>query len=159
MALPPGHSDGAPEPEPEPRDRSASGPTDEEVDRRFAELTAGFESPLPPSATASGSTSAPTTTPGTVGGPRDYAVADVPEDGFEPSDPEPLSSADPVLVLAWIGAIGGPIAFILLLILWQSAPAIVWLTALTALLAGWTVVIWRLPRSRNRSDDDDGAVL
>lgn len=94
-----------------------------------------------------------------MGGPRDYAVAEEPEEGFVPPEPEPISTADPLLVLAWVAAIGGPIAFILLLILWSSAPALVWLTALVAMLAGWGVVIWRLPRSRHRSDDDDGAVL
>lgn len=154
MALPPGHGDGTAAPEPHGRD--GQGPSDEEVDRRFAELMAGF---APGEPEAPSPAPAPPSEPGTVGGPRDYTVAEEPDEGFVPPEPEPIGSADPLLVIAWVAAIGAPIAFILLLVLWSTAPGIVWVTALLAMLAGWGVVIWRLPRSRNPSDGDDGAVL
>jgi hypothetical protein len=145
MALPSGHGDGEPQPDPD-----HDGPSDDEVDRRFAELTAGFDTPQPAPADP---------TPPAVSGPRDYVVADEIDEPFAPPEPEPLGTADPLLLIAWIGAVGGPIAFILLLLLWSTAPGIVWLTALCVMLAGWAVVIWRLPRSRDDAGNDDGAVV
>lgn len=142
-----------PVPEPPDRDPVEEGPTDDEVDRRFAELTADLELAEP----------APTVpdedTPDGVGpGPRDYALAEEPDEEFEPPEPEPLGTADPLQLLGWAGAVGGPIALIVILVVWPSAPLLVWLTAAAATLAGWAVVIWRLPRSRE-DPDDDGAVL
>lgn len=61
------------------------------------------------------------------------------------------------MVLAWLGAAGGPLVFLLLVLLWPSAPSAAWWATLVATLAGWGVVVWRLPR--HRDGDDDGAVV
>ncbi|MFV0254012.1 MAG: hypothetical protein ACK5H2_11865 [Beutenbergiaceae bacterium] len=125
-------------------------PTEAEVDRRFAELTADLApDPLPRMSD----------TPSPAGsGPRDYRVAEEPDEGYVPPEPAPLSSIDPLQLFAWAGAIGGPIAMVVLVVLWPTAPFLLWLTALIATLVGWGIVIWRLPR-QPRDSDDDGAVL
>lgn len=128
-------------------------PSQDEIDRRFAELISDpdLDRLHRPSETG------PAAPSETVGGPRDYAPPEEPEESFEPPEPEPLGSADPIKLLAWTGALAGPIALMLVVMLWPSAPAIVWLTLLAVTLVGWGVAIARLPRSRN--DDDDGAVV
>lgn len=156
----------------EPREGSAGQePTDDEVDRRFAELTAGLadavgidvpsdEAPSPGDVGSAGLTAPDEERAGPgdgLGGPRDYSLAEEPDEGFEPPEPEPLGSAEPVMVLAWLGAAGGPLVFLLLVLLWPSAPSAAWWATLVATLAGWGVVVWRLPR--HRDGDDDGAVV
>ncbi len=148
----------------------ADGPTDDEVDRRFAELMADFDRAPDqgPDTTAGSSTAdadadADTTPPPDPQprprGPRDYTLGvDELDESFEPPVPEPLDGVDRVSLLGWVGAGGGPVALIVLVLLWQSAPPIVWVTALAATLAGWALVLLRLPRSRD-DDDDDGAVV
>lgn len=142
----------------EPRGGSAGRePTDEEVDRRFLELTSGLEA-ASVEVSIEADEDAPAAPATDLGGPRDYALAEEPDEPFVPPEPEPLSSADPVLVIAWIGAAGGPLVFLLLVLLWPGAPTAAWWTTLVATLAGWGLVVWRLPRSHD-SDDDDGAVV
>lgn len=155
-----------------PDDRDGrGGPTQDEFDRRFAELTRhpdleALQQPAPPPSPSqpeprSGEPDdetgdAPPSS--TLGGPRDYAPpADELDEHFEPPEPDPITSADPIRLLAWTGAIAGPICLMLVVMFWSAAPAIVWLTLLTVTVLGWVVAILRLPRSRN--DDDDGAVV
>jgi hypothetical protein len=148
-----------PAPEPPDRDPVEDGPTDDEVDRRFAELMADLELEPPAAEVPDPDGDAPSQPADAVGpGPRDYAVAEEPDEEFEPPEPEPLGTADPVQLLGWSGAVGGPIAIILVVVLWPSAPPLVWLTTIAVTLVGWALVIWRLPRSR-KDPDDDGAVL
>ncbi|MCY0904221.1 hypothetical protein [Arthrobacter sp. H14-L1] len=93
-------------------------------------------------------------------GPRDYAAEDQWPDGeeFVPEDPPPLSAVEPALMLAWTGAVGGPIVLLLTALLWRGAP----LTAIIAMIAVFVVsaayLMFRLPSQRN-DDGDDGAVL
>lgn len=165
----------------EPRGGSAGRePTDDEVDRRFLELTAGLGAeslvgddgptddpdashepdlraePAEPS-TAGAVEPSPPSRPA-AGGPRDYSLVDEPDEAFVPPEPEPLSTAEPLLVVAWLGAAGGPLVFLVLVLLWPAAPALVWWTTLVATLAGWGLVVWRLPRTRD-GGGDDGAVV
>jgi hypothetical protein len=148
-----------PAPEPPDRDPVEGGPTDDEIDRRFAELTADLELDATLAEVPDAEGDALSEPADAVGhGPRDYALAEEPDEVFEPPEPEPLDSADPLQLLGWAGAVGGPIALILVLVLWPTAPSLVWLSAIGVTLVGWGVVIWRLPRSRKESDDD-GAVL
>ncbi|MBG0740510.1 hypothetical protein IV500_14095 [Paeniglutamicibacter antarcticus] len=93
-------------------------------------------------------------------GPRDYA-AEVPwpdGDDFVPEDPPPLSAVEPALMLAWTGAVGGPIALLFTALLWRGAP----LTAILAMIAAFVVsagyLMFRLPAQRD-DDGDDGAVV
>ncbi|WP_420113917.1 hypothetical protein [Pseudactinotalea sp.] len=146
-------------------------PTQDDFDRRFAELTShpdldGLQQSLPrpdparpqPNTGEPDSETGDAPPSGTLGGPRDYAPPeDELDEHFDPPEPESLTSADPIKVLAWTGAIAGPVCLMLVVIFWTTAPAIVWLTVLAVTLLGWVVAILRLPRSRN--DDDDGAVV
>ncbi|WP_434619164.1 hypothetical protein [Arthrobacter sp. A5] len=93
-------------------------------------------------------------------GPRDYAGDDPwPDDeGFVPAEPPPLSSVEPALMLAWTGALGGPLAVLLAALFWRDAPV----TAIIAMIAVFVVsagyLMFRLP-SHREDDDDDGAVV
>lgn len=144
--------------------RGGDGPSDDEVDRRFAELTDGLDigglEDLPEPRDVEPDEAVPTvaSTPGAGSGPRDYSLAEEPDEPFEAPEPEPLTTADPLRLGAWTLAIGGPVLLLVLTVVWSSAPPLVWLTLLGATLLGWGVALWRLPRTRD-DDDDDGAVV
>ncbi len=93
-------------------------------------------------------------------GPRDFAAEDSWPDGdeFVPEDPPLLSSVEPALMLAWTGAVGGPIVLLLTALFWRGAP----LTAIIAMIAVFVVsaayLMFRLPTERD-DDGDNGAVL
>lgn len=75
---------------------------------------------------------------------------------FVPEEPEPvLAGADPAVVLAWCGALGGPVALLLCALLWRGVPGYVIALLIAAFLAGVGVLIMRLPR--HKDDGDDGA--
>ncbi len=97
---------------------------------------------------------------GAPDGPRDYpADGPWPEDeGFVPEDPPPLSNVEPALMLAWTGALGGPLAVLLAALFWRDAPvtAIIAMIAVFVISAGY--LMFRLPSSRD-DDGDDGAVV
>ncbi len=147
-----------PEPDPDEREpgRSSPQPSDREVEQRWAELTAqlgevGTEDVHEP-------VTGPDETGAAPSGPRDYEVAeDGEETGFVPPDPPPLRGSDPLPTLAWLAALGGPVATVIFLIVWPSAPSWVYLTAIMGSVVGWLVLLWRMPRSRD--DSDDGAVV
>ena len=81
------------------------------------ELSARERLASAPGNPAAGSSEAPDT----ASGPRDYEADD--DDGaFVPEEPPSLAGADPMTVLAWIGAVGGPIALVLSAMFWRSAP-------------------------------------
>jgi hypothetical protein len=93
-----------------------------------------------------------------VAGPRDYSTPEVPEDaeeheGFVPEEPPPLGSADPLTVLAWVGAAGGPIALLLVTMFWRSAPLGAVLGLLAVFLAGAGYLVTKLPKHRDLGDD------
>ncbi len=58
---------------------------------------------------------------GQAAGPRDY---DVEDDGgdFVPEEPPSLAGTDPLTMLAWLGAVGAPLALLLSVMFWRSAP-------------------------------------
>ncbi|CAM3260712.1 hypothetical protein OCAE111667_00120 [Occultella aeris] len=90
-------------------------------------------------------------------GPRDYGVDETEDDhGYVPPEPEPLDTSDPLVTMAWIGAIGGPVATVLALILWAGAPQLFYVGALVCSLIGWGILLWRMPKDPS---DDDGAVV
>ncbi|WP_269045251.1 hypothetical protein [Paenarthrobacter sp. Z7-10] len=84
--------------------------------------------------------------------------ADYDDDGFVPQEPESLSNIEPALILAWIGAVGGPIGLLMAAILWRNAPltAIIGIIAVFVISAGY--LMFRLPAERE-DNGDDGAVL
>lgn len=90
-------------------------------------------------------------------GPRDY---DEPEElesegEFVPPEPPPFSTGEPLVVLAWIGALGGPLLLLLFAMFWRGAPVavILGLIVLFGVSAGY--LLFRLPQHR----DDDGAAV
>lgn len=89
-------------------------------------------------------------------GPRDYTAPPEPE-GFVPEEPAPLTGAQPLSVLAWIGAVGAPLAMLLSALVWQSAPWSAVLGMIAVFIASVAYLLLRLPSERN--NDDDGAVV
>lgn len=89
-------------------------------------------------------------------GPRDYTADDHEDDGtYQPPEPPALGVGDPLVVLAWLGAVGGPIALMLIAMFWRSASTTVMLGIVAIFIASVTFLIFRLPKTRDY--DDDGA--
>ena len=82
---------------------------------------------------------------------------DDPADEFVPPDPGPIMDGDPLLTLAWIGAVGGPLILFILALFWRSAPNVIFWIAGAMALAGLAILVWRMPHSRDSDDFDDGA--
>ena len=90
--------------------------------------------------------------PDTAPGPRDYEPDD---DGgvFVPEEPPSLAGADPMTVLAWIGAVGGPVALVLSARFWRSAPLLAILGMVAAFAAAVVFLIMKLPGEKDEHDD------
>lgn len=97
--------------------------------------------------------------PGPLGtGPRDYVpVEDEKDDTYEPPEPPALGVGDPLVVLAWLGAVCGPIILVLIAMFWRSAQTSVMLGIVAVFIASVTFLIFRLPKTRDY--DDDGAAV
>ncbi|MDR6508695.1 hypothetical protein [Arthrobacter oryzae] len=87
-------------------------------------------------------------------GPRDYE-ADDGDDGFVPEEPPSLAGTDPLTVLAWLGAVGGPVALVLAAMFWRSAPLMAILGIVAAFVVSVIYLIMQLPQEKD--DHDDGA--
>lgn len=86
-------------------------------------------------------------------GPRDYEVED--DGGFVPDEPPSLAGAEPLSVLSWLGAVGGPVALLLAVMFWRTAPLAVILGIVAIFIASVVYLIMRLPEEKD--DNDDGA--
>ncbi|WP_309070874.1 hypothetical protein [Arthrobacter sp.] len=92
----------------------------------------------------------------TPAGPRDHTAPDDDDDGsFRPPEPPALGVGDPLVVLAWVGAVGSPIALVLIAMFWRSASSTMMLGIVAVFIASVTFLIFRLPKTRDY--DDDGA--
>ncbi|MET3921859.1 hypothetical protein [Arthrobacter sp. UYEF20] len=91
--------------------------------------------------------------PGPVTGPRDYEAEDEDDGAFVPEDPPSLAGADPMTVLAWLGAVGGPIALVMSAMFWRSAPLTAILGMVTAFAASVVFLIMKLPGEKDEHDD------
>jgi hypothetical protein len=91
---------------------------------------------------------------GSPEGPRDYAVEDHGGD-FVPEEPPSLSGTDPLTMLAWLGAVGGPIALLLSVMFWRSAPLLAIVGMVSAFVLAVVYLIMKLPQEKD--DNDDGA--
>lgn len=85
-------------------------------------------------------------------GPRDY-VADEEDGDFVPEDPPSLAGADPMLVLAWLGAVGGPVALVLSAMFWRAAPVVAVLGMVAVFAASVVFLIMKLPGDKDEHDD------
>lgn len=87
-----------------------------------------------------------------VAGPRDYEPDD--DDGaFVPEEPPSLAASDPMTVLAWLGAVGGPIALLLSAIFWRTAPLLAIFGMVAAFAASVVFLIMKLPHEKDEHDD------
>lgn len=85
-------------------------------------------------------------------GPRDYEADD--DDGaFVPEEPPSLAGADPMTVLAWLGAVGGPIALLMSAMFWRSAPLMAVLGIVAVFAASVVFLIMKLPGEKDEHDD------
>ena len=89
--------------------------------------------------------------PGT-GDPRDYAVEDD-EGEFVPEEPPKLSATDPLTMLAWLGAVGAPVALVLSSMFWRSAPLLAILGMVAVFIGAVVYLIMKLPQEKDENDD------
>ncbi|UZX02661.1 hypothetical protein F8G81_08575 [Arthrobacter sp. CDRTa11] len=102
-------------------------------------------SPAPPKHAAPEDGDAP-------GGPRDYGLEDD-DDGFVPDEPPSLAGTDPLTMLAWLGAVGGPVALLLSAMFWRSAPLLAILGILAVFILAVVYLIMKLPQEKDENDD------
>lgn len=87
-------------------------------------------------------------------GPRDYDVDE--EDGaFVPEEPPSLAGTDPLTMLAWLAAVGGPVALLFSVMFWRSAPLLAIVGIVAVFVLGTVYLIMQLPQEKD--EDDDGA--
>ena len=90
-------------------------------------------------------------------GPRDYDADDLDEE-FVPEELPSLAGSEPAIVMAWIGAAGGPIFLVLAAIFWRGIPLLGVMGVIVAFLVGTGYLLFRLPKNRDH-DSGDGAVV
>lgn len=84
-------------------------------------------------------------------GPRDFEVED--EDGFVPEEPPSLAGTDPLTMLAWLAAVGGPVALLLSAMFWRSAPLLAVLGIVAVFVLAVVYLIMKLPQEKDENDD------
>ncbi|MDQ0864319.1 hypothetical protein [Arthrobacter globiformis] len=90
--------------------------------------------------------------PAGAGDPRDYSVEDD-DGGFVPEEPPKLSATDPLTMLAWLGAVGAPVALVLSSMFWRSAPLLAILGMVAVFIGSVVYLIMKLPQEKDENDD------
>ncbi|RAX46657.1 hypothetical protein DQ354_03790 [Arthrobacter sp. AQ5-06] len=85
-------------------------------------------------------------------GPRDYAVEGDAGD-FVPEEPPSLAGTDPLTMLAWLGAIGAPLALLLAVMFWRSAPLLAIVGMVAVFILAVVYLIMKLPQEKDENDD------
>jgi hypothetical protein len=85
-------------------------------------------------------------------GPRDYGVEDDGGD-FIPEEPPSLAGTDPLTMLAWLGAIGAPVALLLAAMFWRSAPLLAIVGMVAVFILAVVYLIMKLPQEKDENDD------
>lgn len=147
-----------------------------EVDRRFEELTAGWEAELPgrdgePGLDGSTEQDAPDEVdsdgppaqglqiPAQWRTPTGPSFLEDNEPDFVPPEPEPLPQ-DEMFWVTLALLVVGPLWFLYLFFFDRYAATLWWVLALTMSFAGVAMLVLRQPRNREHEDpDDDGARL
>ena len=75
------------------------------------------------------------------------------EGGFVPEEPPSLAGTDPLTMLAWLGAVGGPVALLLSVMFWRSAPLLAILGIVVAFILAVVYLIMKLPQEKDENDD------
>ena len=70
-----------------------------------------------------------------------------------PEEPPSLAGTDPLTVLAWLGAVGGPVALLISAMFWRSAPLTAVLGMVAAFAASVVFLIMKLPGEKDEHDD------
>ena len=94
--------------------------------------------------------------PGAAPGPRDYEGTEDDPLGpgeFVPEEPPSLAGTDPLTMLAWLGAVGGPVALLISAMFWRSAPLMAILGMVAAFAASVVFLIMKLPGEKDEHDD------
>ncbi|TLM71968.1 hypothetical protein [Pseudarthrobacter sp. NamB4] len=89
---------------------------------------------------------------GAPAGPRDYEV-DEEEDTFVPEEPPSLAGTEPLTMLAWLAAVGGPVALLLSAMFWRSAPLLAIVGIVAVFVLGTVYLIMKLPQEKDENDD------
>ena len=92
------------------------------------------------------------TVPPVADGPRDYG-AEVDDGAFVPEEPPSLSATDPLTMLAWLGAVGAPVALVLSAMFWRSAPVLAILGMVATFIGAVVYLIMKLPQEKDENDD------
>ena len=61
--------------------------------------------------------------------------------------------------MAWVGVVAVPLLLLAVAVGWRDGPPLLLQLAGGAFVASCAVLLWRLPHSRDPSDDDPGAVV
>ncbi|PNI08054.1 hypothetical protein CXX84_13815 [Arthrobacter sp. AFG7.2] len=85
-------------------------------------------------------------------GPRDYEV-DLDDGAFVPEEPPSLAGTDPLTMLAWLAAVGGPVALLLSVMFWRSAPLLAIVGIVAVFVLGTVFLIMKLPQEKDENDD------
>jgi hypothetical protein len=88
----------------------------------------------------------------TAVGPRDYGVEDDGGD-FVPEEPPSLAGTDPLTMLAWLGALGAPVALLLAAMFWRSAPLLAIVGMVAVFILAVVFLIMKLPQEKDENDD------
>lgn len=86
-----------------------------------------------------------------------FAAEDDEGEEFVPPEPPPVLSGDPLLTLAWCATLGGAAIWLVMAIIWTTAPGWLFWIGAASFLLGLAVLLWRLPDSKHPDDFDDGA--
>ena len=131
----------------DPLGLSVGAPIELSAEERLAQSRATGSAPAG-AAAADGREAAP--------GPRDFVAGDddpiIPGE-FVPEEPPSLAGADPMTVLAWLGAVGGPVALLMSAMFWRSAPLLAILGMVAAFAASVVFLIMKLPGEKDEHDD------
>jgi hypothetical protein len=87
----------------------------------------------------------------------DINDAQIDAEGFVPPDP-PMPRSDLIIRLAWAGVIGGPLGLLIAALGWGSVSSLLVMVSAAAFVAGFVVLVARMPTERP-DDPDDGAVV
>ncbi|MFD9126643.1 hypothetical protein [Kitasatospora sp. NPDC059571] len=101
-------------------------------------------------------------TAGQVAGPRDFEVAEDPDEGhFVPPEPPPLPPADTTAKFAWLAVLGGPALLLFDVFFWHEVAGWPAWAGVTAFLGGFVTLVARM-KDRDDDEPDDpmgGAVV
>jgi hypothetical protein len=156
---------------PEPDDEREPTPDADDIDVRFADITASLgDLTVPPDEGGDDASAVPAPAAGAQDagpGPRDYVLRppsgpdpDRDDDaGYVPPEPPPLTGSDPLLTIAWVGVAAAIALVLLYLVLWRTMPGVLLGLAGVVFLLSVAVLLWRMPSRREPDDYDNGAVV